>query len=70
MDLTKAQWRKSSFSGDNGGECVEVAELPDAVAVRDSKDPGGPKLLFTPAEWDAFLAGVKAAEFDRRPPRP
>ncbi|MEW9548011.1 DUF397 domain-containing protein [Nonomuraea sp. NPDC050783] len=66
MDLTQARWRKSSFSGDNGGNCVEVAELPDVIAVRDSKDPDGPKLLFTPSEWDAFLKGVKGAEFDRR----
>ncbi|MET8005395.1 DUF397 domain-containing protein [Nonomuraea glycinis] len=76
MDLSKARWRKSTFSGDNGGDCVEVAELTDApestptddnrlIAVRDSKDPDGPKLFFTPVEWDAFLNGVKANEFDR-----
>lgn len=71
MDLRHARWRKSSFSGDNGGNCVEIAELKDAhdeaglVVVRDSKDPDGPKLFFTPAEWDAFVAGVKASEFDR-----
>ncbi|GLX02404.1 DUF397 domain-containing protein [Microtetraspora sp. NBRC 16547] len=67
MDLSKARWRKASFSGDNGGNCVEVAEVTDharLIAVRDSKDPDGPKLFFTPAEWDAFIAGVKAAEFD------
>jgi hypothetical protein len=79
MDVSKAQWRKSRFSGNNGGNCVEVAELPGVtddldrevehtqlIAVRDSKDPDGPKLFFTPAEWDAFLNGVKASEFDRR----
>jgi len=44
---------------------VEVAQnLPGAVAVRDSKDPGGPKLIFTPGEWDAFTTGVKGGEFD------
>ncbi|OUC91338.1 DUF397 domain-containing protein [Streptosporangium minutum] len=77
MDLSRAEWRKSSFSGNNGGDCVEVAELKDVVggpghkavhanliAVRDSKDPDGPKLFFTPAEWDAFVNGVKASEFD------
>ncbi|NJP28301.1 DUF397 domain-containing protein [Microbispora hainanensis] len=65
MDLGAALWRKSSISGDNGGQCVEVAtNLPGTVAVRDSKDPGGPKLLFTPTEWQAFIAGVKAREFD------
>jgi hypothetical protein len=65
MDLTSARWRKSSYSGTTGGNCVEVAQnLPGAVAVRDSKDPGGPKLIFTPGEWDAFTTGVKGGEFD------
>ncbi|MBG0825135.1 DUF397 domain-containing protein [Planomonospora sp. ID91781] len=65
MDLNAAAWRKSSQSGDNGGQCVEVADnLPGVVAVRDSKDPDGPKLLFTPAEWRAFVGGVKSGEFD------
>ncbi|GGK56834.1 hypothetical protein Ppa06_15000 [Planomonospora parontospora subsp. parontospora] len=65
MDLSAAVWRKSSRSSDNGGQCVEVADnLPGVVAVRDSKDPDGPKLLFTPAEWRAFVGGVKAGEFD------
>jgi hypothetical protein len=49
MDLTHAEWRKSSRSGGNGGQCVEVAcNLPGIVAVRDSKDPAGPALAFTP----------------------
>lgn len=66
MDLSGAQWRKSSYSGDNGGQCVEVAEnLPGVVAVRDSKDPDGPALVFTPEEWRAFISGVKAGDFDR-----
>jgi hypothetical protein len=65
MDLTNAEWRKSSFSGSNGGGCVEVARnLPGVVAVRDSKDRQGPALVFTPDEWRAFLDGVRAAEFD------
>jgi Domain of unknown function (DUF397) len=65
MDLTGADWRKSSYSSANGGNCVEVASnLPGAVAVRDSKDPHGPALLFTPAEWEAFTAGVRGGEFD------
>ena len=60
MDLTRADWRKSSYSGTNGGNCVEVARnLPGVVAVRDSKDPGGPALAFTPADWRAFTAGIK-----------
>ncbi|WP_031171266.1 DUF397 domain-containing protein [Streptosporangium roseum] len=66
MDLSAAVWRKSSRSSGNGGQCVEVAaNLPGMVAVRDSKDPDGPKLLFTPAEWEAFVGGVKSGEFDR-----
>jgi hypothetical protein len=65
MDLSRAEWRKSSWSGGNGGDCVEVARnLPGAVAVRDSKDPDGPKLTFTPDEWVAFTAGIKTGEFD------
>ena len=59
-------WRKSSYSGGNGGECVEVADLPDGGrAVRDSKlGDTGPVLRFTPAEWQAFVAGVRDGEFD------
>jgi hypothetical protein len=65
MDLTGATWRKASRSGNNGGNCVEVARnLPGIVAVRDSKDPHGPKLVFTPDVWRAFTAGVTAGEFD------
>jgi hypothetical protein len=65
MDLSAAVWRKSSRSGDSGGQCVEVAaNLLGVVAVRDSKDPNGPKLLFTPSEWGAFIGGVKTGEFD------
>ena len=61
-------WRKSSYSGNSGGACVEVTATRDTSAVlylmRDSKDPDGPKLAFTGAEWDAFLRGVKDGEFD------
>lgn len=65
MDMSAAVWRKSSRSGDNGGQCVEVAaNLPGVVAVRDSKDPGGPALLFAPAVWRSFVGGVKSGEFD------
>lgn len=64
-DLSGALWKKSSRSGNNGGNCVEVASnLPGVVAVRDSKDRTGPALLFTPSEWRAFLGGVKDGEFD------
>lgn len=58
-------WIKSSLSFSNGN-CVEVASLPDGgVGVRDSKDPSGPVLRFTPGEWDAFLGGARNGEFDR-----
>ncbi len=53
----RAQWRKSSHSSANGA-CTEVAHLPEAIAVRDSKDPDGPKLIFTPADWRAFISAV------------
>jgi hypothetical protein len=58
------EWKKSSLSGSTGN-CVEVARnRPGIVAVRDSKDPHGPKLIFTPAEWEAFAAGVRDGTFD------
>ncbi|MER6827130.1 DUF397 domain-containing protein [Streptosporangium sp. NPDC000563] len=66
MDLSAAIWRKSSRSGSNGGQCVEVAaNLPGVVAVRDSRDPHGAKLLFTLAQWGAFVGGIKSGKFDR-----
>jgi len=58
MDLTHASWRKSSYSTQNGS-CVEIAHTPSAVAVRDSTDPNGPWLAFTPADWWAFLRQIK-----------
>jgi len=65
--LDRAGWRKSSHSGGNGGACVEAATLPGGGwALRDSKDPDGPKLAFSADEWVAFTAGVKAGEFDLR----
>jgi hypothetical protein len=56
-DLSRAQWRKSSYSG-NTGNCVEVADLGDAVAVRDSKDPDGPVLVVTREEWRTFVRAL------------
>jgi Domain of unknown function (DUF397) len=62
MDLTRAEWRKSSRSGDNGGNCVEVARnLPDLVAVRDSKNPHGPVLLVSRDEWARFITRLRAS---------
>jgi len=68
-DLPTADWRKSSFSGGAHQNCVEVAQTAaGTVAVRDSKDPAGPVLRFTRAEWTAFVRGVRAGEFE--PPLP
>jgi len=62
MDLTGATWRKSSYSGNGGNTCVEVARnLPGAVVVCDSKDPEGPKLVFSPEQWQQFTARLKAS---------
>ncbi|MFC0863692.1 DUF397 domain-containing protein [Sphaerimonospora cavernae] len=64
-DFSGAAWWKSSRSANNCA-CVEVALIADGkVGVRDSKDPDGPALVFTPAEWDAFLGGVEDGEFTR-----
>lgn len=91
VDLSRAVWRKSTRSGQNGGNCVEVAYLwhkstrssqnggkcvevgfpasaaeADTVGMRDSKDQGGPVLLFTRAHWQTFVAGVHSGQFDLR----
>jgi len=63
-DLGPVDWRKSSVSNPTG-ECVEFAVLESGeVAVRNSRDPHGPALVYTPAEISAFVHGVKAGEFD------
>ncbi|MGH3569696.1 MAG: DUF397 domain-containing protein [Pseudonocardia sp.] len=62
--LADARWRKSSHSG-AVGNCVEIAALPSGeMAFRNSRDPGGPALIFTQAEFVAFLGGAKDGEFD------
>ena len=63
IDLTGAVWRKSTYSGGQGGECIEVADGFPVVPVRDSKDPDGPALVFSPAAWSAFVADVRAGWF-------
>ncbi|WP_433193215.1 DUF397 domain-containing protein [Nocardia sp. CA-107356] len=65
IDLSRARWFKSSRSR-SGNDCVEVAHLDGGrVGMRDSKNPTGPALVFTPSEWDAFTAGVQDGEFNR-----
>jgi hypothetical protein len=65
VDLNRAAWRKSTRSGPWTDNCVEVAFVDGAIVVRDSTDPDGAKLFFTPGEWDAFIGGAKDGEFDR-----
>ena len=64
MDLTSAPWRKSSYSGSDGGNCIEAAPgfLTGIVPVRDSKDPQGPALLFTADAFASFVAAVKSGD--------
>ena len=79
-DLSRARWRKSGYSGQNGncvevagwrkssfsaqnGACVEAGTAGPAIAVRDSKDPDGPRLAFGPSAWRAFAASLKAGGF-------
>ncbi|MFI1917832.1 DUF397 domain-containing protein [Nocardia sp. NPDC020380] len=65
VDLSRAKWFKSSHSS-GGQDCVEVAFLErGVVGVRDSKNPTGPALIFTPGQWDTFTSSVSAGEFNR-----
>ena len=61
MDVTATAWRKNSYSGDNGGACVEVGTFGPSVAVRDSKHPDGPLLAFPAGTWTIFAERVKAS---------
>ncbi|WSA42426.1 DUF397 domain-containing protein [Streptomyces sp. NBC_01808] len=66
-ELEAAAWKKSSYSGGSEGQCVECADVIQThahIAVRDSKDPEGPALLFTSDAFDGFIAAVKREEFD------
>ncbi|MEY9488858.1 hypothetical protein RKD26_004652 [Streptomyces calvus] len=64
--LTGITWRKSSYSGDTGGSCVEVAHIPDSgPAVRDSKNPLGPILSLGPAAFTHFLDWAAATPLPR-----
>jgi len=61
MEPSRLTWRKASYSGTNGGGCVEVAtSMPGIVAVRDSKDPDGPVLTVSPDDWARFLTRLRA----------
>ena len=64
VNLDGAQWRRSDRGGPPSENCVEVAFVDGAIAVRQSNNPAGPVLLFTQGEWDAFVAGAKDGEFD------
>jgi hypothetical protein len=68
MDLTSAQWRTSSYSGGNGGQCIQIAAIPNVpdysgalCAIRDSRDPAGPVLVFGYPQWRAFTSTIKVA---------
>ncbi|MGA8113315.1 MAG: DUF397 domain-containing protein [Actinocatenispora sp.] len=63
MDVSRAEWRKSTRSGQNGN-CVEVASVGAVVGVRDSKDPDGPFLAIAAGQWTAFLATIDDRSFD------
>jgi hypothetical protein len=67
MEGAGMNWRKSSYSGNGGGNCTEVATAANLVVVRDSKNPEGARLAFTTASWRAFTAKVKASLADPPP---
>ncbi|MFI5521147.1 DUF397 domain-containing protein [Streptomyces platensis] len=62
-DLNTARWRKSSYSNGEGGSCIEVADNFPVVPVRDSKNPGGPAVVFPAAGWTTFVDAVKNSHF-------
>lgn len=69
QDLSRAAWRKSSYSNGTGGSCVEIAMLTVTpgehnIAIRDSKDPHGPALTFTARQWSTFTTAIKSHELD------
>ena len=63
LDPSRAQWRKSSYSG-NTGNCVEVSGLGPAIAIRDSKNPAGPALAFRPSAWRRFTKDFNGSQHD------
>ncbi|MFD3946199.1 DUF397 domain-containing protein [Streptomyces sp. NPDC058579] len=65
IDLSSVAWRKSSYSNEDGGNCLEVADALPLVPVRDSKNPTGPALLIAAPAWGAFVDGVKGGGLSR-----
>ena len=59
-DLSRAMWRKSSYSNGSGGACIEAVEAGQVIAVRDSKDPEGPRLFVSPAAWADLTTRIKS----------
>lgn len=70
MDVSRARWIKSSRSGSDGGNCVEVAVLEDHVGIRDSKQPDGPMLILSKEAFRTFLRAIKAGEIGNREVEP
>lgn len=64
LNQSRMVWRKSSRSGPNCDNCVEVAFAGATIGVRDSKDPEGPALIFTSDTWSSFVGGAKGGKFD------
>lgn len=64
FDTSRAVWRRSAQGPPDDSNCIEVAFVDDLIGVRDARDPDGPVLVFTEAEWDAFVEGAKDGEFD------
>jgi len=63
--LQGARWQKSSFSGNGNNNCVEMAPLPTGeIAMRNSRDPNGPTLIYTRAEVEALIRGARSGDFD------
>ncbi|GAB7033677.1 DUF397 domain-containing protein [Streptomyces sp. NPDC021749] len=67
VDLTDAEWFKSSYSGGDGGQCIEfsrtLTQPHGLVPVRDSKDPNGPALIFPASNWTTFISAIKQGQF-------
>jgi hypothetical protein len=65
QEFSRTAWRKSTHSGNGGGNCIEVADVTRHVAVRDSKNPDGPRLTFAREAWRAFSRDIQSGIYDR-----